>query len=185
MLRSLDQQHVNCFLALLAARTCLFHATPKTGVSVLAFFPCFAPCVAAHTQKKNAWALQPGNANWFSFDFINLVKLWHAGRPATRDRCFPSRIQTRIQLQMQILAFSALPATWAFRCIDSRKAGFFIIIVEPSRLNECDNCCRNISYKNYKLCLIPIWTNKYCIRIFILYIIFRMRPDPRSGTDNR
>jgi len=52
MLRSLDQQHVNCFLALLAARTCLFHATPKTGVSVLAFFPCFAPCVAAHTQKK-------------------------------------------------------------------------------------------------------------------------------------
>lgn len=110
MLRSLDQQHVNCFLALLAARTCLFHATPKTGVSVLAFFPCFAPCVAAHTQKKTHehcnLEMQTGflliSLIWSNYDMLGGQRLGIAVSQPNSDS---------IQLQMQILAFSALPAT--------------------------------------------------------------------------
>lgn len=90
MLRSLDQQHVNCFLALLAARTCLFHATPKTGVSVLAFFPCFAPCVAAHTQKKTHehcnLEMQTGflliSLIWSNYDMLGGQRLGIAVSPA-------------------------------------------------------------------------------------------------------
>lgn len=90
MLRSLDQQHVNCFLALLAARTCLFHATPKTGVSVLAFFPCFAPCVAAHTKKKTHehcnLEMQTGflliSLIWSNYDMLGGQRLGIAVSPA-------------------------------------------------------------------------------------------------------
>lgn len=91
MLRSLDQQHVNCFLALLAARTCLFHATPKTGVSVLAFFPCFAPCVAAHKKKKKTHEhynleMQTGflliSLIWSNYDMLGGQRLGIAVSPA-------------------------------------------------------------------------------------------------------
>lgn len=90
MLRSLDQQHVNCFLALLAARTCLFHATLKKQVFLFWHSFPVLHLVLQHTKKKTHehcnLEMQTGflliSLIWSNYDMLGGQRLGIAVSPA-------------------------------------------------------------------------------------------------------